>query len=107
MFTRRALFLFAALSIASGQGTRSVTGVVTDNRGNPLPGAAVQIENAHTLEIASYLTKDDGTYYFHQLSTDMDYTLKAKYKRWWSKEKLLNKLDSKTNATIDLTIPIE
>jgi hypothetical protein len=107
MFTRRALIVLALVTSAFGQDSREVTGVVTDSRGNPLPGAAVQIENSRTMEIASYLTKDDGKYYFHQLSRDIDYTLKAKYKRWWSKEKLLNKLNAAKEVTIDLTIPIE
>ncbi len=107
MPTRRALIILTLVTAAFGQDSRAVTGVVTDNRGNPLPGAAVQIENTRTLEIASYLTKNDGKYYFHQLSPDIDYTLKAKYKRWWSKEKLLNKLNAAKQVTIDLTIPIE
>ena len=69
MFTRRALWILAAAAFAApAQDSRSVSGIVADNRGNPLPGAAVQIENSRTLEIASYLTRDDGKYYFHQLS---------------------------------------
>ncbi|WP_180541207.1 carboxypeptidase-like regulatory domain-containing protein [Nevskia soli] len=107
MFKRTALIVLALVTGAFGQGSRAVTGVVTDSRGNPLPGAAVQIENSRSMEIQSYLTRDDGKYYFHDLSRDTDYTLKAKYKRWWSKEKLLNKLNAAKQVTIDLTIPIE
>jgi hypothetical protein len=100
MFKRTALIVLALVTGAFGQGSRAVTGVVTDSRGNPLPGAAVQIENSRSMEIQSYLTRGE-------LSRDTDYTLKAKYKRWWSKEKLLNKLNAAKQVTIDLTIPIE
>ncbi len=105
--TRRFLIFFAAFAACSAQQIRSVSGTVTDNRGNPLPGAAVQIENSRTLEIASYLTRNDGRYYFHDLSNDIDFTLRARYKRWWSKEKLLNKLNTAKQVTIDLAIPVE
>ncbi len=107
MFTRRTFLLLAAALSASGQQVRSVSGLVVDNRGNALRGAAVQIENSRNLEIMSYLTGDDGRYYFHNLSGDIDYTLRAKYKRWQSKEKLLNKLNGAKQVTIDLTIPVE
>ena len=87
--------------------TRSVTGIVSDKRGNPLKGAAVQIENSGNLSIASYLTRDDGRFYFHQLSRDIDFTLTAKYKRWWSKSKVLSKFNSKAEAEINLEVPVE
>lgn len=86
---------------------RSVTGVVTDGRGNALPGASVRIEDTRSLAIASYITQRDGRYYFHQLSPDLDYTLAAKYKRWWSKTKTLSKFNEKKEATVDLEIPID
>ncbi len=87
--------------------TRGVTGVVSDKRGNPLKGAAVQIENPVNLDVLSYITGNDGRYYFHQLNTDIDFKLTARYKRWWSKSKTLSKFDSKPQAVIDLEIPVE
>jgi Carboxypeptidase regulatory-like domain len=59
---------------------RSVTGVVTDKRGNPLPGAAVQLENTDSLSVTSYMTDKDGRYQFTRLNEAIDYTLKAKYR---------------------------
>ena len=99
--------------IAPGSGisqqrtTRSLIGVVTDKRGNVLKGAAVELENNRSLEIISYLTRVDGHYYFHQLSDDTDFTVKAKYKQWWSKPRLLNKLNTDKIVTINLEIPID
>ncbi len=101
------LIIASALSAPSAGRVRSVSGVVIDRRGNTLKGAAVQIENTASLQIASSLTRDDGRYFFHQLNPDIDYTLKAKYKRWWSKPKNLSKFDSKETAEINLEIPVE
>jgi hypothetical protein len=37
-------------------GIRNVTGIVTDKRGNTLPGAVVQLENTVTLTVMSCIT---------------------------------------------------
>jgi hypothetical protein len=106
--TCAALVFAIFIGLAAGQErTRSVSGVVTDRRGNALKGAAVEIENTRDLSIASYITRGDGRYYFHQLSRDTDFTITAKYKKWWSKSKMLNKLNSKEASEIDLEIPVE
>ena len=86
---------------------RNVSGVVTDKRGNALPGAAVQLENLNNLSIMSYITAQDGRYYFNGLYDDIDYTLRAKYRQHWSERKTLSKLDSSRHPKIQLIIPIE
>ena len=87
--------------------SRSVNGVVVDKRGNTLRGAAVQVENTVTLSIMSYITGKDGRFQFNSLNDDIDYTLKAKYRRYWSRPKTLSKLDSSRHLEVDLVIPIE
>lgn len=57
---------------------RSVSGVVTDKRGNALRGAAVQLENNTDMSIRSYITAKDGRYHFERLNGNDYYTLKAK-----------------------------
>jgi len=86
---------------------REITGVVTDKRGNALPGAAVQLENLNNLSIMSYITAKDGCFYFNGLHDDIDYTLKAKYRQYWSERKTLSKFDSSRHPTIQLVIPID
>ena len=39
----------------------------------------MQLKNTKTLEIRSFITRDNGNYYFHGLSTDVDYELRADY----------------------------
>lgn len=86
---------------------RSVTGVVTDKRGNTLPGAAVQLENTASLSILSYITGKDGRYHFNNLNGDTDYTLKAKYRRYTSERRTLSKFNSSKHPEVDLVIPAE
>jgi hypothetical protein len=86
---------------------RPLTGSVTDKRGNTLPASAVQLENMANLSVVSYITGKDGLYHFNQLHYDVDYTVKAKYRNYWSASKTLSKFDSSKHPRIDLVIPIE
>ena len=86
---------------------RSVTGVVTDKRGNALPGAVVQVENTVTLSVMSYVTGKDGRYHFSRLNDDIDFILKARYRKYWSKPKKLSKFNSSPHPEVNLIIPID
>lgn len=102
-----AMLLLAALPCASEIELRSVTGMVTDQRGNALPGAVVQLENTATLLVRSYITGKDGRYRFNHLYGDLDYSLKARYRSVWSKPKTLSKFDASRHREVGLVIPIE
>lgn len=86
---------------------RNVSGVVTDKRGNALPGAAVQLENLSNLSIMSYITGKDGCYYFNNLHDDVDYTLRAEYRNYCSLRKTLNKFNTSKHPWIELVVPID
>lgn len=86
---------------------RPVTGVVTDKAGNTLPGAVVQIEDTHSLQVRSYITKKDGRYQFNDLNDDIDYTIRARYKNWWSESKTLSRFNSSPHPMVNLVIPID
>jgi len=83
---------------------RSVAGVVTDAGGAPVPGAVVQLKNTKTLQVRSFIAKDKGDYFFHGLSTDVDYELKADANGKSSASKTLSSFDSKTEATLNLQL---
>ena len=102
-----AMLLIAGLSASPQFARRYLTGVVTDLRGNALRGAAVQLENTDSLAIESYITDQDGRYHFSGLHDDIDYNLKAKYRRWWSKQKRVSKFNSSKRPKVDLVIPID
>jgi hypothetical protein len=84
--------------------TRSVAGQVTAADETPLGGAVVQLKNTKTLQIRSFITKDDGSYYFNGLSTDVDYELRAESKGLSSSTKTLSSFDSRKMATINLKL---
>ncbi len=86
---------------------RDVSGVVTDMRGNPLPRVAVELENTRTRTVRSYITGKDGRYHFNGLNDDIDFTVKAKYKDWWSKPKTLSKFDASIHPAVNLVILID
>ncbi|MGH9646644.1 MAG: carboxypeptidase-like regulatory domain-containing protein [Bryobacteraceae bacterium] len=84
--------------------TRSVSGIVTDQNGNPVKGAVVLIENTAVLRIRSYITQDDGKYHFAGLYRDVDYRLKAKYNGWAGQAKTLSEFDSHDARVINLKV---
>jgi hypothetical protein len=84
--------------------TRSVQGSVSSPTDAPVSGAVVQIKNTKSLEIRSFITKEDGTYYFHGLNPDIDYELKADYQGSSSPTKTLSSFDSRKQAVINLKL---
>src|SRR5215831_3950442 len=84
--------------------TRSVQGAVTGADDNPIVGAVVQLKNTKTFQIRSFITQDHGSYYFHGLSPDVDYELKAEYQGAASSTKTLSSFDSRKQASINLKL---
>ena len=86
------------------ENTRSVQGTVTVADGSLVNGAVVQLKNTKTLQIRSFITKDDGTYHFYDLSPDIDYELKADYQGASSSTKTLSSFDSQKQSTLNLKL---
>jgi hypothetical protein len=107
-----ALALLLSIPTASAQkkkkgedsNTRSVQGSVTSADDGAVNGGVVQLKNLKTLQIRSFITKEDGNYYFHGLSPDVDYELKAEYQGASSPTKTLSSFDSRPDATINLKL---
>ncbi len=93
----------AVLLLAQGN-TRSVQGTVTSAAGAPVDQAVVQLKDTKSLAIRSFITKQDGTFHFHGLSTDIDYELRADYQGASSGTKNLSSFDSRKQAVIDLKL---
>ena len=102
------LLIACAPTLAQGQGkkkgnpTRNVQGVVASADDAPVVGAVVYLKNLKTLLITSFITKEGGAYYFHGLSPDIDYELRAASTDRASSTKTLSAFDSRTEATINL-----
>jgi hypothetical protein len=86
------------------ENTRSVQGTVTVADDSPVDGAVVQLKNTKTLQIRSFITKEDGTYHFYDLSPDIDYELKADYQGASSNTKTLSSFDSRKQTILNLKL---
>ncbi len=86
--------------------TRNLQGVVTGPDEAPMNGAVVYLKNTKTLQIRSFITKDGGTYYFHGLSPDIDYEVRAEAKaqEMASPTRTLSSFDSRRDAVINLKL---
>jgi hypothetical protein len=85
-------------------GARTLQGLVTDTEEQPVRDAVVQLKDLRTLQIRSYLTKEDGTYHFAGLKIDTDYQVKASLNGVTSGAKTLSVFDSRKIATINLKL---
>jgi hypothetical protein len=111
---RWALGMVCVLAIAAGglraekkdenANMRTVQGVVRDTQGTAVNGAVVQLKNTKTLQIRSFITRDNGSYYFHGLSTDVDYELRADFSGTTSGEKTLSSFDNRKLAVVNLKL---
>jgi hypothetical protein len=103
-----ALFLSTGVIFAQKKNkedqNRTVQGTVTTEDGALAVGAEVQLKNTKNLQIRSYVTQKEGTYFFHGLSPDVDYEVKAQYNGVWSFSKTVSSFDSHKDVTLDLKI---
>ena len=88
------------------QNIRSVQGAVSDAAGNTVAGAIVQLKNTKTLQVRSFITQEHGGYYFHGLSTDVDYEIRAESQSQGtsSATRTLSSFDSRKQSFINLKL---
>ncbi|MBI3472670.1 MAG: carboxypeptidase regulatory-like domain-containing protein [Candidatus Solibacter usitatus] len=83
---------------------RMVQGTVFDGQEQHVNGAVVQLKNSKTLQIRSFITREQGAFYFHGLDPNADYTLKADYQDQSSPVRTLSSFDSRKKPVIDLKL---
>jgi hypothetical protein len=84
--------------------TRSVVGTVTGADEKPVVGAVVQLKDTKTKQVRSFYTLDKGDYYFHELSTDVEYELSASFQGASSNPRTLSVFDSRKEAVLNLKL---
>jgi len=109
-----AVVLFLLVLVSSGwsqrgkeredPNVRSVQGAVFNQDERVVEGAIVQLKNTKTLQVRSFVTKEEGTYYFHGLSVNIDYEIKAEYQGASSSVRTLSVFDSRKKAVINLKL---
>ncbi len=94
----------AAQKKAEETRVRSVQGVVTSASGDAVTGAVVQLKNTKTLQIRSFITKEQGEYFFNGLSPDVDFELRAEFNNTSSSTKTLSSFDGRKQAVLNLKL---
>lgn len=84
--------------------TRSLEGIVFDAEGNPAVQAVVQLKDSRTLQVISFITKEDGAYHFANLKTDVEYQVKADHNGMTSDWKRLSIFDARKVAQMNLKV---
>ena len=82
---------------------RRVHGVVKDEQGNPIKNALVNLTNLTTKETVTFITKNDGTYSFDDLSRTEDYELVASFNGKKTPLKKLSHFDPQSTSMRILT----
>lgn len=83
---------------------RDVAGIVMLEDETPVGGAVVKIKNLRTLQIRSFITQADGKYVFQNLSSSVDFELKAEYKGMASATRSLTIYDTRLDPVINLKL---
>ncbi len=86
---------------------RSLSGIVTDPRHEPLKGAVIEVHNDSTNSVSSYITDRTGRYSFKRLDGDTEYSIWATYQSHRSRKKTLDEFDTNRNKVINLVIKLE
>ena len=84
---------------------RSIQGVVTGaDSDQPLEGAIVQLKDMKSLQVRSFVTKQDGRYHFYGLSINNDYEVRSELQGTSSKTRMLSVYDARKKAIMDLKL---
>ena len=87
--------------------TRTLTGMVSNQHGNPLSDSVVYLTNTRTMGVKTYIVGNDGMYRFPSLSPNIDYQVYAQFKSRKSDTKTLSSFDSRPNAVINLRVEVK
>ncbi len=94
----------AAMAQQRGPVQRIVSGKVTDGKDAPIKNAVVYLKDTRTLTVKSYISADDGTYRFGQLSQNTDYEIWAELNGKKSSVKAISSFDTKPQFVINLKL---
>lgn len=83
---------------------RSLTGIVTLADDKPAARAVVLLENTKTKAIISCYSQQDGSYFFHELSPDVDFKVSARLEDAVSPTRTLGAFNPRKDVVINLKL---
>ena len=96
--------LYAGKKVEDPTLPRNLAGTVYDQEKRAVPGAVVYLKNMRNLAVVTYITGDDGSYRFNNLSPEIDYEVRAEHEGRKSQTKSLSSFDSHKEPRIDLRL---
>ncbi len=99
-----ALPLITVPAFSQAATVRNLSGEVTDKAGNKIKGAVVHLKDTKSLSQRSYITAEDGTFRFAQLSTATDYEVWADLNGKKSPSKTVSSFDTKKAVDVSLKL---
>ena len=96
--------LYADKKVADPTLPRNLTGTVFDREKHAVPRAVVYLKNMRNLAVVTYITAEDGSYRFNNLSPDVDYEVRAEHEGLKSQTRSLSSFDSSKEPRIDLKL---
>ncbi len=104
------LLLLVGISLATARAASAppsqkvVSGKVVGTGNQPLSEAIVYLKNGKTTDIKSFISAQDGTYRFGQLSLDVDYEIWAEFQGKKSPTKSISSFDSRKQLNYELKV---
>ncbi len=86
--------------------TRTVKGLVTTEAEDPIRGAVVQLKNTRTLQVKSFFTTPEGSYYFHGLDPNVDYEMQAKFDDASSRRRTVSSFDDRVELIYNFKLKV-
>lgn len=96
--------LFGGKKTEDASGPRNLTGAVFDKSDRPVPSAVVYLKNMRSLAVVTFISQDDGSFRFNNLSPSIDYEVRAESKGQKSAVKTLSSFDTRKQPHINLKL---
>lgn len=84
--------------------TRTLSGVVMDEKENFIKGAAIELTDLQTKKVLEIYSQEGGQYQYTNLRFDHDYTVQATYNGMSSDVRQVSSIDMRWHMVLNLTL---